>query len=647
MIPQETVQKIYDAANIVDVIQDFISLKRAGVNYKGLCPFHGEKTPSFVVSPAKNIYKCFGCGAGGDPVKFIREHEKISFPESLRYLAKKYNIEIVETELSDEEKEERQERESLFVVTDFSKSFFINSLNNTDEGKTIGLSYFKERGYNNETITKFELGWSPEKRDALTQTALQKGYKLKFLERTGLSIVKRENNYTFDRFAGRVIFPIHALSGKVIGFGGRTLKSDKKTAKYLNSPESDIYHKSRTLYGIYFAKKSIVKEDKCIMVEGYTDVISLHQSGIENVVASSGTSLTVEQIRLVRRFTNNLTVIYDGDKAGIKASLRGIDLILAEEMNVKVVLLPDGEDPDSYSKKLNFDEFSDYIKENEKDFIKFKTELLLSEAKNDPVKRAGLTRDIVTSIAIIPDSILRSEYIKECSLLLDTREEDLYGEVRKILSKKFTGSNYSQRSGTYKTQTRETPRLPSGVKGIFSENDEKDIIYYLINYGKETISFDSETDLNETVAEFIISQMKNEELELINLVYKSIFEEYDRLLAENIFPNADYFMRHEDEQIRNITTEIISPKLELSKLWGKRGASIEMPEDRLSESVPEVIERFKFTIVRIRIDNIKNEIKTLAPEDYETKLHELLDELKHLDEIKIKLGEYIDKSALL
>ncbi len=426
MIPQETVQKIYDAANIVDVVQDFVSLKRAGVNYKGLCPFHGEKTPSFVVSPAKNIYKCFGCGVGGDPVKFIREHEKISFPEALRYLAKKYNIEIVEKELSNEEKEQRLERESLFVVTDFSKNFFINILNNTDEGRTIGLSYFKERGYNNETVKKFELGWSPEKRDALTQTALQKGHKLKFLEKTGLSIVKKENNYTFDRFAGRVIFPIHALSGKVIGFGGRTLKSDKKTAKYLNSPESDIYHKSRTLYGIFFAKKSIVKEDKCIMVEGYTDVISLHQTGIENVVASSGTSLTVEQIRLVRRFTKNLTVIYDGDKAGIKASLRGIDLILAEEMNVKVVLLPDGEDPDSYSKKLNFDEFADYIKENEKDFIKFKTELLLSEAKNDPVKRAELTRDVVKTIAVIPDSILRAEYIKECSLLLDTRED--FGE---------------------------------------------------------------------------------------------------------------------------------------------------------------------------------------------------------------------------
>ena len=397
MIPKETVDKIFDAVDIYDVVKDYVNLKRAGVNYKGNCPFHDEKTPSFVVSPAKGIYKCFGCGAAGNSVKFVMEHEKVSFPEALKILAKKYHIEVVEEELTEDKIQEKQTIDSLFIVTEFAKNFFKKTLYETDEGKNIALSYFNERGFRDDIIKKFELGWSPQKRDALTENALKAGYKLQFLTETGLTIAK-ENDYQFDRFAERVIFPIHTLSGKVIAFGGRTLKADKKTAKYLNSPESEIYHKSKILYGIYFAKNAIVKHDKCFMVEGYTDVISMYQSGIENVVASSGTSLTVEQIKLVRRFTKNLSIIYDGDAAGIKASLRGINLALAEEMNVRIIALPEGEDPDTFAKKRSSEEIEKYIADNEEDFIRFKVDLFAEEAKNDPIKRAQLIKDIVKSI---------------------------------------------------------------------------------------------------------------------------------------------------------------------------------------------------------------------------------------------------------
>lgn len=641
MIDQSTIQKIYDTANIVEIIQDFITLKRAGVNYKGNCPFHNEKTPSFVVSQAKGIYKCFGCGVGGDAVKFVMEHEKISYPEALKYIAKKYHIEIVEKELTPEQQQNRQEKDSLFIVSEFAKNFFINSLQNTSEGNNIAMSYYKERGMSPETVKKFELGWSPEKRDALTSAALQKGYKLQYLEKTGLTIVKE--NYQFDRFAGRVIFPIHSLSGKVIGFGGRTLRNDKKNAKYLNSPESDIYHKSNTLYGIFFAKSSIVKLDKCIMVEGYTDVISLHQADVENVVASSGTSLTIEQIKLVRRFTKNLTVIYDGDPAGIKASLRGIDMILAEEMNVKVVLLPEGEDPDSYSQKLGSDDFKKYIEENEQDFIKFKTKLLMEDAENDPVKRASLVRDIVKSISVIPDIILRSTYIRECSSMMNIGEDILY----KAMSKSSAHHVKQRISNRETVQARQTPVIPANVKGIYSENDEKWIIYYLLNFGNYIIQTDEETGEEESVAEFIISQMMNQDLEFINLIYKDIFHDYAEALQNNTIPQISYFLRHENEKIRSLSAEIASPQKELSQLWASRGASVQMPEERLYESVPDAIERYKLKIIQIRIKDIDEQIKTIDYENDMTKLDELLDELQELDKIKIELTNYIEKSVFL
>lgn len=642
MIPKETVDKIFDAADVYDVIKDYVNLKRAGTNYKGNCPFHDEKTPSFVVSPAKGIYKCFGCGAAGNSVKFVMEHEKISFPEALKVLAKKYNIDVVEEELTQEKIEEKEERDSLFIVTEFAKNFFKNSLHKTEEGKNIALSYYKERGIKPEIIEKFELGWSPKKRDALTELAIKSGYKIKFLEATGLSIVKKENNYKFDRFAERVIFPIHTLSGKIIAFGGRTLRNDKKIAKYLNSPESDIYHKSKILYGIYFAKSAIVKKDKCYMVEGYTDVISMYQSGIENVVASSGTALTVDQIKLVRRFTKNLTIIYDGDNAGIKASMRGIDLVLAEEMNVKIVLLPDGEDPDSFAKSKTTEELEEYIKQNEQDFIEFKTTILAKDAKNDPVKRAQLVREVVKSIAVIPDKLIRNEYIKKISSQLKTSEDILYGEIRKILGKKY--ENLQQQKYKNKAENR---LLPSDTTGIFSKQNEKEIIYYLLNFGKEKISHDEESGEDITVSQYIISEIINEDLEFKNLIYKDIFEDYEKYLLNEDESVNKFFLSHENEKISTIVAELISPRPELSKLWKKRGGSTEMPEDKLNEAVPDAIEKFKLQIVINKISEIKTQISNLKPEEYEEKLNTLLETLKKLDNFKIELIKYTDKLALL
>lgn len=431
MIDQHTIDRILDAANIVEVVSDFVTLRRRGANYVGLCPFHDEKTPSFSVSPARGICKCFSCGKGGNSVHFVMEHEQISFYEALRYLARKYNIEIQEKELTKEEKQLKTDRESMLIVNDFAQKFFATNLLENAEGRSIGLSYFRERGFGEDIIKKFGLGYSPEKRDALAQEALRKGYKKEYLVKTGLCLESQQGSL-YDRYKGRVIFPIHSLSGKVIAFGGRILKKDEKAAKYVNSPESEVYHKSDVLYGIYHAKQSIVKNDFCYLVEGYTDVLSMHQAGIENVVASSGTSLTPGQIRLIHRFTNNITVLYDGDAAGIKASLRGIDLILQEGMNIKVVLLPDGDDPDSFSKKQSASDFTAYIKAHETDFIRFKTNLLLEGAGNDPIKRATLIGDIVRSIAIIPDNILRSVYVQDCARLLDADENMLLREVNKI-----------------------------------------------------------------------------------------------------------------------------------------------------------------------------------------------------------------------
>ena len=458
MIDQPTIDRILDAANIVDVVSEFVTLRKRGVNYVGLCPFHADKSPSFYVSPSKNICKCFACGEGGTSVHFIMKHEQLSYFDALRFLAKKYNIEIQERELTEKEKQVRNDRESMLIVNAWAQQYFSTLLHEHLEGKSVGLRYFAERGLREEVIRKFQLGYSLDARDALYKTAMKSGYKKEFLEKTGL-VITYDNGNVNDRFRGRVIFPVHTLSGKVVAFGGRVLKKDEKTAKYVNSPESEIYHKSNELYGIYFAKQAIVKQDRCFLVEGYMDVIGMHQAGMENVVASSGTALTQGQIRLIHRFTNNITVLYDGDAAGIKAALRGIDMLLEEGMNIKVVLLPDGEDPDSFARSHSASEFAEFIRQNETDFIRFKTKLLLADAGNDPIKRSSLITDIIRTVAIIPDNIARSVYIRECSATMEIDEQVLLNEVNKIRLKKEESrpSAYSRNSKQDGTPTVPRP----------------------------------------------------------------------------------------------------------------------------------------------------------------------------------------------
>ena len=588
MIDQTTIDKIFAAVDIVEVIGDFVNLKRAGSNYKGLSPFTNEKTPSFFVSPAKGIFKCFSSGIGGNAVSFVMEHEKLSYPEALRYLAKKYNIEIVEKEESPEEIKEKNERESLLAVTDFAAKQFREWLKNREEGRAVGLSYLTERGIRDLSIEKFQLGYSSETRDAFTKLASEKGYKMEFLVKTGLTVDK--GNYKFDRFAGRIIFPIHSISGQVIGFGGRIIKKAENTAKYLNSPESEIYHKSHVLYGLFFAKNSIIKQDKCYLVEGYTDVISLHQSGIENVVASSGTALTSEQIRLVKRFTKNITVLYDGDEAGIKASLRGIDMILEEGLNVKVLLLPEGEDPDSFSQKHGNKEFTEFIQANETDFIKFKTRLLAKDAENDPVKRATLISDVVRSIAVIPDSIIRAVYIRECSKILDMDEAILYNETFKIRRQKLLDS--SGKTEYYPAYT--APNQNIQKQNIHLSNNyphEKEILRILLLYGQEELRIGEEN--NPKILSYIISEIQNDELEFQHPLYKRMFEEMIGLSAsENIF-NEQHFTQHPDADICKIAVDLTTENYELSSIWRKNEVLPQTEDMKLREIVPELVMAFK------------------------------------------------------
>ena len=491
LISKTTIDAVFETARVEEVIGDFVQLKKSGSNFKGLSPFSDERTPSFMVSPVKQIWKDFSSGKGGNAVAFLMEHEHFTYPEAIKYLAKKYNIEVEETEQTDEQKEQANERESMYVVSEFAKDYFHKTLINSEQGKAIGLSYFKERGFTEETIEKFQLGYSPDVWDAFTSEAIRKGYKLEFLEKTGLTIVKEEKQ--FDRFKGRVMFPIHSLSGRVLGFGGRILTNEKKAAKYLNSPESEIYHKSKVLYGIYYAKQAIAKEDNCYLVEGYTDVIQLHQLGIENVVSSSGTALTPEQIRLINRLTPNITVLFDGDAAGQRASLRGIDLILEQGMNVKVCSFPEGEDPDSFSKAHTLTEVEDFLKENAKDFIQYKASLLVKEAQGDPIKKAGLVRDMVESIAKIPDVIKREIYVQECARIMDIKEDVLFNTLAQIRNK------------GKKEVTKPTEKRPSEGAMVPLKNEEK-------------IKFERQYELEQNIIKLLITFAK-EPVEFVDLVY--------------------------------------------------------------------------------------------------------------------------------
>ena len=611
MIDRPTIERILDAAQIVDVVQEFVQLKKRGVNYLGLCPFHNEKTPSFTVSPSKEIFKCFGCGKVGNSVNFVMEHEHLTYPEALKYLARKYHIEIVEKELTAEEVEKQNERESLIVVSSYAARQFTENIFQSDEGITVGLTYFKERGFQQSTLKKFEIGYSFDKRDAFSKKALEDGYRKDFLIKTGLSI--QHDDHIFDRFSGRVMFPIHSLSGQVLGFGGRVLKTDAKTAKYLNSPESEIYHKSRILYGIYQARKAITQLDKCYLVEGYTDVLSLHEANIENVVASSGTSLTQEQIRLIKRFTQNITILYDGDPAGIKASIRGIDLVLEEGMNVKIVLLPEPEDPDSYSKKVSNEEFTRYLTDNETDFIRFKTQLLLKEANNDPIRKANLIRDIVKSIAVIPDMITRTVYIKECSLVLEVAEPILYHEVNKLQQQK-SFQDRNKYPGPEDLPVIPPPVLVKPVKQeILTLYSEKEIIRLLLKFG--SLEFQRKITGEEgkvevlTVSDYIVGEITSDDLLFDDRICANIFAEFRFHVEHGIFPGDKQFVKHEDPEISRLSADLLSDSHELSKIWKNKQTYVETEEMKLKEIVPDAVLKFKGDKIKVLLKDVMTQLE--------------------------------------
>jgi DNA primase len=641
MIDQQTINQIFEAADIVEVISDFVTLKKSGANYKGLSPFSNEKTPSFIVSPAKGIFKDFSSGKGGNVVGFLMEHEKLSYPEALRYLAGKYNIAVEEKELTADEIQQKNERESLLAVTAFAQKYFTRQLD-SDEGRAIGLSYFRNRGFRDDIISKFQLGYSPEERTAFSKEAGKNGYKQAYAVKTGLSIER--DDYVFDRFAGRVIFPIHALSGSVIGFGGRTLKSDKNLAKYLNSPESDIYHKSRVLYGLFQAKKTIVSRERCFLVEGYTDVIAMHQAGIENVVASSGTALTTEQIRLIKRFTENITIIYDGDEAGIKASFRGIDMILEEGMNVKVVMLPEGEDPDSYAQAHSSSEFLAFIESNEKDFISFKTETLLADVQHDPIKRAQLITDIVKSVAVIPDGIMRSVFLKDCSLLLGVGEQVLYTEVNKIRRRKQE-QNW-KREQTFRREQAEPPLttlprqplVPGFVENVYSEVEEREIIYFLLKFGSQLLHLSGEEHPQISVAEYITREIQNDELEFNNLVYKQVFEDVKDLIERGDEVTERFFVYHDHAEVRDLAVDIFTSRYELSKVWKRKEAYVEMPGENLGYEVPKSLLSYKMTVVEKALAQLRMDLESAEKKHDLEELNHLIIRIQSLEKVKIALS---------
>lgn len=694
MIDQATIDRILDAANIVDVVSEFVTLRKRGVNLVGLCPFHTDKSPSFYVSPAKNICKCFACGEGGTAVHFIMKHEQLSYFDALRYLAKKYNIEIQEKELTEAEKQIRGDRESMFIVNSFAQKYFATQLYEHIEGKNIGMRYFIERGFREDTIKKFQLGYSLDKRDALYQEATKSGYKKEYLEKTGL-IVIREDGSIYDRFRGRVIFPVHTVSGKVVAFGGRVLKKDDKTAKYVNSPESEIYHKSNELYGIYFAKQAIVKADRCFLVEGYTDVISMHQAGIENVVASSGTALTPGQIRLIHRFTSNITVLYDGDAAGIKAALRGIDLLLEDGMNIKVVLLPDGEDPDSFARKQNASSFHSFIQQNETDFIRFKTKLLLEDAGNDPIKRSALISDIVRTIAIIPDNIARSVYTRECSTMLEIDERVILKEIDKIRLNKQEKKT-AQSATNISPQPTSTlpppefaayPAMPEYPEDMFPpaefppnfppNNDasgemvqtspdnrrqlsparqqrspyepyELSLLRYIVRYGERILYnyFDEEEQKQVIlrVAEYIKSDLEHDDLTFYTPLYKEMLDEAAAHAQTEGFVAQRYFLSHPNPTVSKLAANLISEKYQLSK-YHTKFRELEQEEDKLEQLVPREIFAMKDAFISHKIQEIQQQIKDAA--DNMEKITELMKAQSHLNEIKAVLAKELGERIVL
>ncbi len=666
MIDQATIDRILDAAQIVEVVSDFVTLRKRGVNYVGLCPFHNEKTPSFSVSPSKGLCKCFSCSKGGNAVHFIMEHEQMSYPEALRYLAKKYNIEIKERELTNEEKEVQSNRESMFIVNNFARDYFQNILKNHVDGRSIGLAYFRQRGFRDDIIDKFQLGFSTEGRDALAQEALRKGFKQEFLVKTGLCY-ETDDHKLRDRFWGRVMFPVHTLSGKVVAFGGRVLSTEnKKLAKYVNSPESEIYHKSNELYGIYFAKQAIVKQDRCFLVEGYTDVISMHQSGVENVVASSGTSLTPGQIRLIHRFTNNITVLYDGDMAGIKASIRGIDMLLEEGMNIKVCLLPDGDDPDSFARKHNATEFQNFIQEHETDFIRFKAQLLMEDAGKDPMKRAELINDIVRSIAVIPEAIVRDVYIKECGQLLRIEDKLLVSEVakrRELQAEKGNKPIASNNAPTPQPGEMPPPFPPEemeadtyqsfipqeGKEGQEFYKYERLIIQMIVRYGEKVMCNLTDEEGNEvpvTVVEYVINDLKEDELAFHNPLHRRILSEASEHIHDQEFASERFFVAHPDPKISTIATELASDRYQLSKYHSKTQKLV-TDEERLYEMVPMLMINFKNAIVAEELKHIMYALQDPSIANDNAQCDAVMQRYKEMKEIQNLMAKRLGDRVVL
>ena len=695
MIDQPTIDRILDAAQIYDVVSDFVTLRKRGVNYVGLCPFHDDKTPSFYVSPAKGLCKCFACGKGGNAVHFIMEHEQMSYPEALKYLAKKYGIEIKERELSNEEKLAQSERESLFIVNQFARDYFQNILRNHVDGRSIGMAYFRNRGFRDDIIEKFQLGYCTESHDAMAQEAIKKGYKKEFLIKTGLCY-ETDDHRLRDRFWGRVIFPVHTLSGKVVAFGGRVLASATKgvKVKYVNSPESEIYHKSNELYGIYFAKQAIVKQDRCFLVEGYTDVISMHQSGIENVVASSGTALTPGQIRLIHRFTNNMTVLYDGDAAGIKASIRGIDMLLEEGMNIKVCLLPDGDDPDSFARKHNSTEFRQFIQEHETDFIRFKTNLLLEDAGKDPIKRAELIGNLVQSISVIPEAIVRDVYIKECAQLLRVEDKLLVSEVakrREMQAEKRTEQTERERRAAARNNTEATAAQVSYTEGdtplatsdgtslppdmaaeyagspIPPEDNyvsfipqegkegqefykyERLILQMIVRYGEKIMCNATNEEGQEvpvSVIEYVINDLKQDELSFHNPLHRQILTEAATHIHDAGFTAERYFLAHPETTISKLSVELISNRYQLSKYHSK-SQKIVTDEERLYELVPALMINFKYAIVSEELKHMMSALQDPAVANDEEKCNAIMKRYCEMREVQSIMAKRLGDRVVL
>jgi DNA primase len=620
LIPRPTVDKIIDAAHVEEVVGEFVTLKKRGANLLGLCPFHGEKTPSFTVSPVKGIYKCFGCGKAGNSVNFVMDHLKLSYPEALKWLARKYGIEVVEKELTPEEREQQTERESMLIVMQYAARYFTEQMMETDEGRSIGLGYFKERGLRDEIIARFQLGYSPEARNAFGKAAVAASYKPKYLVKTGMSILS--NRYTegkeitehdiFDRYAGRVMFPIHDDGGRVVAFGGRTLSNDKKTAKYINSPETDIYNKSRILYGLWLGKKSIQDKDSCFLVEGYMDVIAMHQAGIENVVASSGTSLTVDQIKSIHRFTRNIVVLYDGDAAGQKASNRAIPLLLEEGMNVRLLQFPDNDDPDSFSRKVGIEEFHAYLENNTVDFLDYKSRKLKEETRNDPIKKAAVVRDIVENIALIPDNIIRSVYIKTCASNMEMEELVLQQEVNKIRRKAAGKERFSpepvhaeQEPGQAPPDDLPPPELTPEEPAFKFEAEERDLLRLILKYGNVVVVTDAEDEdsnkheIEITLAEFILMELWRDEIAFENPIHQAVLDEYIHELSNHRLPSLQHFSGHADPLISSFTINQVIDVYQLSPGWEKKfGIHVPSQLNEAKRSAEKVLFSLKARILQ-------------------------------------------------